>query len=76
MNSLTYIIIDIENITDEMYLAGNNNADNIRKSLDGSKGILKFKGEKPSCFEGIDTYSHKEILTIINDKEWQENGLG
>ena len=44
----------------------------LRKSLDGSKAILKFEGDTPSCFEGLTTYNHSEILTELAKSAWTE----
>lgn len=41
--------------------------DTLRISLDGTKTILKYENEAPNFLEGITTYTHKEILQIIND---------
>ena len=41
----------------------------LRLSNDGTKTILKFKGEIPSFLQGETLYSHAEIIEIINDPE-------
>ena len=41
------------------------NAGTIRKTLDGAKAILKWDGDTPSCFNGMTTYTHSEILTEL-----------
>lgn len=47
----------------------------LRLSLDGSKTILKWDGETPEVFEGMDTYTHAEILAELAGPDWtsQEN---
>ena len=47
----------------------------LRLSLDGSKTILKWDGETPEPFEGMDTYTHAEILAELAGADWtsQEN---
>jgi len=42
----------------------------LRLSLDGSKTILKWDGETPEVFEGMDTYTHSEILSELAGPEW------
>jgi hypothetical protein len=44
----------------------------LKKSLDNTKTILKWDGNTPSCFEGMDTYTHSEILAILSevDGDW------
>ena len=41
----------------------------LRYSLDGSKTILKFMGEKPAFLDGEKVYSHSEIIEIINNPD-------
>ena len=74
-DSRKWVILNLSDITNEMI----NNAiqssmDTLKKSLDNSKAILKWDGNTPSCFEGMTTYSHSEIRTILNGNEW--NGVG
>ena len=42
----------------------------LRKTLDGTKAILKWDGDTPDCFDGMTTYNHSEILTELNKSEW------
>tara|TARA_R110002020_G_scaffold21649_2_gene73567 strand:+ start:1739 stop:1972 length:234 start_codon:yes stop_codon:yes gene_type:complete len=68
-----WIIVNTDDVTDEMI---NNalqiNSATLRKTLDGSKALLKWDGDTPSCFDGITTYNHSEILTILNSSDWKE----
>ena len=69
-----WIIINVSDITDEMI----NNAiqssmDTLRKTLDGNKAILKWDGDTPSCFDGLTTYNHNEILTELAKNAWSDN---
>jgi hypothetical protein len=45
----------------------------LRRSLDGSKTILKWDGETPEVFEGMDTYTHAEILEELAGPAWTSN---
>ena len=68
-----WVIVNVSDITGEMI--GNaiqSSIDTIRKSLDENKAILKWDGDTPSCFDGMTTYSHLEILEILNGSEWTE----
>jgi len=70
-----WIIINVSDIIDEMIEKSNQSSiDTLRKTLDGSKAILKYDGRKPSCFYNIDTYNHSEILEILNGPDWTEKG--
>ena len=45
----------------------------LRKSLDGNKAILKWDGDTPSCFDGMTTYTHSEILTELAKSAWSSD---
>ena len=68
-----WIIVNTDDVTNEMI---NNalqvNSTTLRKTLDGSKALLKWDGDTPSCFDGITTYNHSEILAILNNSDWKE----
>jgi len=42
----------------------------LRKTLDGTKAILKWDGDTPDCFDGMTTYNHSEILTELAKSTW------
>ena len=47
-----WVIVNVSDITDEMISSAIQSSINtLRKSLDGSKAILKFEGDTPSCFD-------------------------
>jgi len=45
----------------------------LRKTLDGTKAILKWDGDTPAVFDGMTTYTHSEIRTELNKAEWTNN---
>ena len=66
-----WVIVNVSDITEEMiYNAIQSSMDTLRKTLDGSKAILKFDGDTPSCFDGLTTYNHSEILTELAKSDW------
>ena len=66
-----WIIINVSDVTDEMISnAIQTSMDTLRKTIDGTKAILKWDGDTPSCFEGMTTYTHSEILTELAKSEW------
>ena len=68
-----WIIINVSDITDEMISSAiQTSMDTLRKTLDGNKAILKWDGDTPSCFNGMTTYSHSEILTTLATSAWTE----
>ena len=67
-----YIIVNVSDITDEMIAnAMQTSISALRKTNDGSKAILKWDGDTPSCFDGMTTYSHSEIKTELVKTNWQ-----
>ena len=69
-----WVIVNVSDITEEMIAnAAQTSMGTLRKSLDGSKAILKWDGDTPSCFDGMTTYSHSEILTELAKSEWISN---
>jgi hypothetical protein len=72
---VTYVILDTVEITDEESIIDfsklmNRNAAMLRYNLDGSKAIVKYKGEQPSFLNGKTTYTHSEIKVEIAKSEW------
>lgn len=66
-----WVIVNVSDITDEMiFNAIQSSMDTLRKTLDGSKAILKFDGDTPSCFDGLTTYNHTEILEELAKSDW------
>ena len=66
-----WIIINVSDITDEMIEnAIQTSIETLKKTLDSSKAILKWDGDTPSCFDGLTTYNHSEILTELAKSDW------
>jgi|TARA_R100000664_G_scaffold19160_1_gene28305 hypothetical protein len=69
-----WVIVNVSDITDEMILSSIQYSKNtLRKSLDGTKAILKWNGDTPSCFDGMTTYNYSEILTELSSSEWSSD---
>ena len=70
-----WVIINVSDITDEMIEnAIQTSTSTLRKTNDGSKAILKWEGDTPSCFDGMNTYLHSEILTELAKSDWRPDG--
>ena len=66
-----WVIVNVSDITDEMIASAiQSSMGTLRKTNDGSKAILKWEGDTPSCFDGMTTYSHSEILTESAKSDW------
>jgi hypothetical protein len=75
LSNRKWVIITLADYTDEQLqeLAANaiqTSVDTLRKSIDTTKAILKWDGDTPEVFDGMTTYSHSEILTILATSEW------
>ena len=69
-----WVVINVSDITEEMIdSAIQSSIDTLRKSLDGTQAILKWDGDTPTCFDGMTTYNHSEILTILSGSDWTED---
>ena len=42
----------------------------LRKTLDGTKAILKWDGDTPEVFDGMTTLNHSEIRTELAKNIW------
>ena len=68
-----WVVINVSDITEEMIdSAIQSSMDTLRKSLDGTKAILKWDGDTPTCFDGMTTYNHSEILAELAKSTWTE----
>ena len=69
-----WVIVNVSDITDEMIASAiQSSMSTLRKSLDGTQAILKWDGDTPICFDGMTTYNHSEILTILSGSDWTED---
>jgi len=73
-----WVIITLASYSDEQLenLCANaiqSGVSTLRKTLDGTKAILKWDGDTPAVFDGMTTYTHSEIRTELNKAEWTNN---
>ena len=65
-----WVIVNVSDITEEMIeSAMQSSMSTLRKTIDGSKAILKWDGDTPSCFDGMTVYNHAEILTELRKSD-------
>ena len=67
---IQYVIYEksqVDQIDFEMIIESN--LDTLRSSNDNEKVILKFVGETPSFLEGLNQYTHYQIIEILNNPE-------
>ena len=66
-----WVIVNVSDITEEMIeSAMQSSMSTLRKTIDGSKAILKWDGDTASCFDGMTVYNHAEILTELRKSDW------
>ena len=66
-----WVIVNVSDVTDEMIANSiQSSLTTLRKSLDNTKAVLKWNGDTPSCFNGLTTYTHSEILTELAKNTW------
>ena len=73
-----WIIITLADYTDDELQDLVNNAiqtspDTLRRTLDGTKAILKYEGAKPRAFYGEPTYTYSQIKTELSKSEWTKD---
>jgi len=69
-----WVIVNVSDITEEMISSAmQSSMSTLRKTLDGTKAILKWDGDTPTCFDGMTTYTHSEILTELAKSTWTED---
>lgn len=67
----TYTIIptsDIPSVNFDQVLQ--TSADTLRRSIDGTKALLKYEGSQPTFLSGKPEYTHAQILEILSGDEW------
>jgi len=71
-NDRHYLTIPFSNVTEEMMgVVIESSFSTLRHSVQGTdRVVLKYQGEKPSVFDGIDTHTHTEILAIMSGPDW------
>jgi len=69
-----WVIVNNSNVTDEMISSAiQTSRSTLRHTVTGTdKVILKWDGDTPSVFDGMDTYTHSEILTELAKSTWTE----
>ena len=71
-NDLHYMTIPFSEVSEEMVGAAvESSFDTLRHSVLGTdRVVLKYEGSTPPVFDGIETYTHSEILTIMSGPGW------
>ena len=74
MNNLKYVILNTSDIgTVDFSKIKQEDANSVRKSLDGSKFIVKFESDSPDFLNDVTLYTNQEIIEILwnIDNGWQ-----
>ena len=72
-----WVIITLASYTDEQLenLCANaiqTSVSTLRKTLDGTKAILKWDGNTPEVFDGMETLNYSEIRIELAKSTWTE----
>jgi hypothetical protein len=71
MTNMIYVICSVANIADvDFSKVIETSQYTLRLSIDGTKTILKFKGETPDFLIGLQQYNKSEIIEILSTPEW------
>ena len=64
--------IPFSEVTEEMVGAAvESTFDTLRHSVLGTdRVVLKYEGETPPVFDGIETHTHSEIRSIMSGPDW------
>ena len=69
-----YVILDTSEITSvgseiDFTKLNNTSAEMLRKTVDGTKALVKYSGKKPSFLSGKTTYTKSQIQAVLRDPE-------
>ena len=68
-----YVIINASEVGSVDFSQVNEtSANTLRYSVDDSQTFVKFDGDTPSFLNGKTSYTHNEILTILDGEDWTE----
>jgi len=69
-----YVIINASEVGSVDFSQVNEtSANTLRYSNDDSQTFVKFDGDTPSFLDGKTSYTHSQILTILNGEDWTED---
>ena len=71
-NNYTYVIITASEVSgvDFSKIKETSN-DTLRYNNDNTKTFVRYEGSQPSFLNGKTEYTHEQILTELNESEWQ-----
>ena len=68
-----YVIINTSEVSSVDFLQViETSADTLRYSLDNSKTFVKLDGNTPSFLNGKTSYTHSEMITVLDGSDWYE----
>ena len=69
--SKTYCIIDSDDVSSvDFSQVFETSVETLRYSVDDSQTFVKYEGSKPRFLYGKDTYTHSQMLTILDGEDW------
>jgi len=71
-----YVIINASEVGSVDFSQVNEtSASTLRYSLDDSQTFVKFDGDTPSFLDGKTSYTHSQILTILDGEDWTDDEI-
>ena len=68
---MKYVILDADEVPDIVFSeVFETSAATLRYNLAGTQTFVKYEGAKPRFLYGKDTYTHSEILAILETSAW------
>ena len=69
--SKTYCIIRSDDVSSvDFSQVFETSVETLRYSVDDSQTFVKYEGSKPRFLYGKDTYTHSQMLTILDGEDW------
>lgn len=69
--SRTYVILDADEVGDIVFSEVEETSEStLRYNIAKTQTFVKYEGTKPEFLYGKDTYTHSEILAILETDAW------
>ncbi len=73
---IKYVIADMPINQSQIDACIQTSIDSARKSVDGTKALLKYRGFQPSSLLGLTEYNKEQIKDILKGPEWTDPNAG
>lgn len=70
MSEQKYIIVNLSNVTSEMWNDAYQDSEMPHLSNDGTLTVLSYRGDKPSSFGSATVMTNSEVIEELKKDEW------